>query len=103
MVLWLTKFLNGQTSFAKVIIKGKRVNRGSGYGCVNRESGYGLEIPCEYHFHGDRFSCQWLREKLIQEKSCLNNTSTPTENTDDTFSDYGSSSNEINKIKFIRL
>ena len=52
MALRLTKFLKRQTSSAKVIIKGKR---------VNRESGYGLEIPCEYHFHGDRFSCQWLK------------------------------------------
>ena len=59
MALWLTKFLKRQTNSAKVIINGKRVNRGSGYG---------LEIPCEYHFHGDRFSCQWLKGKLIQEK-----------------------------------
>ena len=29
---------------ARVIIKGKRVNRGAGYG---------LEVPCEYHFEGD--------------------------------------------------
>ena len=76
MPVWLTKFLKRQTNSAKVIIKGKRVNRGSGYG---------LKISCEYHFHRDRFSCQWLKEKL-------NNTSV------DTFSDYGSSSNEINKI-----
>ena len=33
---------------ARVIIKGKRVNRGAGYG---------LEVPCEYHFEGDNFSC----------------------------------------------
>ena len=29
---------------ARVIIKGKRVNRGAGYG---------LELPCEYHFEED--------------------------------------------------
>ena len=33
---------------ARVIIKGKRVNRGAGYG---------LEVPCEYHSEGDNFSC----------------------------------------------
>ena len=33
---------------ARVIIKGKRVNRGAGYG---------LEVPCEYHFEGDNFLC----------------------------------------------
>ena len=27
--------------------------------------GRNLVIPCEYHFHGDRFSCQWLKGKLI--------------------------------------
>ena len=31
---------------ARVIIKGKRVNRGAGYG---------LEVPCEYHFQRDNF------------------------------------------------
>ena len=33
---------------ARVIIKGKRVNRGAGYG---------LEVPCEYHFEEDNFPC----------------------------------------------
>ena len=59
MTLWLTKFLKQQTKFAKAIIKRKR---------VNREGGYGLEMPCQDHFHGDAFSCQWLKGKLIQEK-----------------------------------
>ena len=59
MALWLTKFLKRQTNSGKVIVKGKHVNRGGGYG---------LEIPCEYHFHGDTFSCQWLKGKLTQEK-----------------------------------
>ena len=42
MARWLTKFLNS----AGVIIKGKRVNRGAGYG---------LEVPCEYHLKGTIF------------------------------------------------
>ena len=29
-----------------ILIKGKR---------VNRRAGYGLEVPCEYHFEGDNF------------------------------------------------
>lgn len=44
MSTWLTKFLKRLSNSGKVIIKGKRVNRGSGYG---------LELPCEYHFQGD--------------------------------------------------
>ena len=39
MAIWLAKFLKRATNIGKVVIKGKRVNRGSGYG---------LEIPCEY-------------------------------------------------------
>ena len=57
MALWLTKFLKRQTNSVKVIVKGKRVNRGGVYG---------LEITCEYHFHGDTFSCQWLKGELTQ-------------------------------------
>ena len=34
----------------------------------SKGSGYGLEMPCQYHFHRDTFSCQRLRRKLIQEK-----------------------------------
>ena len=33
-----------------VVITGKRINRGAG-------SGYGLELPCEFKFQGDKFSC----------------------------------------------
>ena len=44
MAIWLTKFLKRATNIRKVVIKGKRVNRGSGYG---------LQIPCEYQFMGD--------------------------------------------------
>ena len=42
-----------------MVIKGKRVNRGGGFG---------LEVPCEYIFEGDNFSCEWLHRKLIEEK-----------------------------------
>ena len=28
---------------------------------------YGLELPCEFKFQGDKFSCDWLKEKL---KTC---------------------------------
>ena len=49
-----------EINYARVIIKGKRVNRGAGYG---------LEVPCEYHFEGDNFSCNWLKEKLTTVKN----------------------------------
>ena len=48
MATWFSKFLKRPTNWKKVIIKGKRVNRGGGYG---------LEVPCEYLFEGDCFSC----------------------------------------------
>ena len=59
MALWLTKFLKRPTKRAKVIVKGKRVNRGGGFG---------LEVPCEYQFGGDSFSCGWPERKLIKEE-----------------------------------
>ena len=49
-----------EINYARVIIKGKGVNRGAGYG---------LEVPCEYHFEGDNFSCNWLKEKLTTVKN----------------------------------
>ena len=52
MATWLTKFLKRTSSSGKAIIKGKRVNRGDGYG---------LEVPCECHFQGDDLSCNWLK------------------------------------------
>ena len=58
MAIWLTKFLKRVLNIGKVVIKGKRVNRGSGCG---------LQIPCEYHFMGDVFSISWLKEKLQKE------------------------------------
>ena len=48
--LLLTKFLKRPTISGEVIVKGNRVNRGGGYG---------LEVPCEYQFNGDTFSCNW--------------------------------------------
>lgn len=56
MAVWLTKFLKRPTNSGKVVITEKRVNRGGGYG---------LEIPCEYVFQVDLFSCYWLKDKLI--------------------------------------
>ena len=49
-LMWLSK-KKRPTNYAKVIFKGKRVNRGGGYG---------LEFPCEYIFECDSFSCGWL-------------------------------------------
>ena len=59
MALWLTKFLKRPTNKAKVIVKGKRVNRGGGYG---------LEMSCGYMFEGDSFSITWRKNKLIKEE-----------------------------------
>ena len=39
MAVWLTKFLKRPTNSGKVVITGKWVNRGGGYG---------LKLPCEY-------------------------------------------------------
>lgn len=58
IALWLTKFLKRPTSKGRAAVKGKRVNRGAGYG---------LEIPCEYCFTGDEFSIQWLKSKLEEQ------------------------------------
>lgn len=58
MAIWLTKFLKRAANSGKAVIKGKRVNRGGGYG---------LEIPCEFHFTGDAFSISWLKAKLKKE------------------------------------
>lgn len=59
MATWLTRFLKRHTNCGKVVIKGKRVNRGGGFG---------LEVRCEYIFEGGNFSCEWLHRKLIEEK-----------------------------------
>ena len=59
MVRWVSKFLKRLTNHGKVVVAGKKVNRGGGYG---------LEIPCEYEFKGDNFSCNWLKDKMQYEK-----------------------------------
>ena len=59
MATWLSKFQKRPRNCGKVIIKGKQ---------VNRRAGYGLEVPCEYLFEGDSFSCGWLQAKLIKEE-----------------------------------
>ena len=55
MATWLTKFLKRGTNNGKAVVKGKHVNRGGGYG---------LEVPCEYFFTGDKVSISWLKTKL---------------------------------------
>ena len=55
MAIWLTKFPKRATNSGKAVIRGKRVNRGGGYG---------PEIPCKFHFTEDQFSINWLKEKL---------------------------------------
>ncbi len=59
MSRWVTKFFKRATNSGTVIIKGKRVNRGAGYG---------VELPCKFTFKGDSFSCSWLKDKLKKEK-----------------------------------
>ena len=58
MAIWLIKFLKRGTNNGKAVVKGKGVNRGGGYG---------LEVPCEYFFTGDKFSISWLKTKLEKE------------------------------------
>lgn len=51
-----TCVLKRLTNKGKVVITGKRVNRGAGYG---------LEIPCKYIFYGDNQAfIPWLKSKL---------------------------------------
>lgn len=56
MASCVSKFLKRRTNKGKVVVTGKRVNRGAGYG---------LEIPCEYIFFGDNeTSIPWLKSKI---------------------------------------
>ena len=56
MSLFVSKFLKRGTNKGKTVVRGKRVNRGAGYG---------LEIPCQYIFYGDtKMSLPWLKSKL---------------------------------------
>ena len=58
MALDLTKFLKRPKNSGTVTVKGKKVNRGAGYGS---------ELPCEYLFYGEKFSCEWLKKKITKE------------------------------------
>ena len=43
---------------------------------VNREAGYGLEIPCKYHVSGQEKAVAWESKKInliIQEHECVAN------------------------------
>ena len=55
----INKILKRPSNSARVIVKGK---------CVNGRAGYGLEVPCEYHFEGDNFLCTWLKEMLVKDQ-----------------------------------
>ena len=55
MASCVSKFLKRASNSGKVIVKGKRINRGASYG---------LEIPCVYKFSGDPFSQSWLKIKI---------------------------------------
>ena len=56
MASCVSKFMKRRTNKSKVVVTGKRVNRGAGYG---------LEIPCEYNFFGDNeTSIPWLKSKI---------------------------------------
>ena len=55
MASCVSKFLKRASNSGKVIVKGKRINRGAGFG---------LEIPCVYKFSGDPFSQSWLKVKI---------------------------------------
>ena len=51
----LKKFLSLANYSIRVHVKGKRINRGVGYG---------LEIPAEYLFYGNERSIQWVKRTL---------------------------------------
>ena len=55
MALWLTKFLKCPTNIGTVVIKSKRINRGAGYG---------VELPCEFKFKGDKKRVPLLRTEV---------------------------------------
>ena len=51
----LKKFLSLPNYSIRVHVKGKRINRGVGYG---------LEIPAEYIFYGNEKAIQWAERTL---------------------------------------
>ena len=57
MAQWV-KFLKRASNSGTVVITGKRINRGAGYR---------LKLPCKFKFQGDKYSCDWLKEKLKKE------------------------------------
>ena len=59
LALWLTKSFKRPTDIGTVVIKSKRINRGAGYG---------VELPCDFKFQGDKFFSNWLKIKLKKEK-----------------------------------
>ena len=50
----MIKFLKHASNSATVLIAGNR----------ERGAGYGMKLPCEFKFQGDKFLCDWLEEKL---------------------------------------
>ena len=58
MAQWVTKFLKRASNSGTVVITGKLINRGAGYG---------LALPCEFKFQGDKYSCDLFKEKLKKE------------------------------------
>ena len=58
MAQWVTKFLKRALNSGTVLITGKR---------IHRVAGYGLELPCEFKFQGNKYSCDWLKEELKKE------------------------------------
>ena len=53
--LMFKKFLSLPNHSIRVCVKGKRINRGVGYG---------LEIPAEYIFYGNEKAIQWAKRTL---------------------------------------
>ena len=53
--LMFKKFLSLPNHSIRVCVKGKRINRGVGYG---------LEIPAEYIFYGNEKAIQWAKRAL---------------------------------------
>ena len=54
-MLILKTFLSLPNHSIRVCVKGKRINRGVGYG---------LKIPVEYIFYGDGKAIQWAKRTL---------------------------------------
>ena len=54
----MTKFLKRAFNSATVLITRKRITKGAGYG---------MKLPWEFKFQGDKLSCDWFEEKLERE------------------------------------